>query len=49
MTIVIGTLILSADLRLASSSPSKPAARQATVGPKGGVPVTIERVSNPKL
>lgn len=39
MKLVLGTLLLEAKLSPASQKNAQPAARQATVGPKGGVPV----------
>lgn len=39
MKLVLGTLVLGSKLSLASEKRAQPGARQATVGPKGGVPV----------
>ena len=45
MKIVLGTLLASSHLELASAHRARPGARAATVGPRGGVPVVRTRAA----
>jgi unspecific monooxygenase len=46
MKIVLGTLVLNADLELAQPKRARAGVRPGTVGPKGGVPIVLKSFSS---